>query len=224
MATGAATAPVAGQDRPFSLALSGSFTTASKVFTRPADPDEFLRSQFFPLDGIFSAGIDLRRALPPGNLQLGLGVEYLTRSTTTSVPYGSVSLPVTDGFAAIPVELTGYFYIPIGTDVLRVFMGGGTGLYFGRRRYEYGGTPAETTERRTGFGIHVLTGAEWFIGGAFSLRSEVKFRDVQFETVNQFLRPSTFYQGTTIPLPSAPIPSRINIDGIVLSFGIACHF
>ena len=224
MALGAASAPSAAEDQPFSLSLFGSYTTTSKVFFRPKDPDEFLRSQFFSLDGIFSAGLDLRSTFPPGNLQIGLSAEILSRSNTSHVPFASLSVPVVDGVTAIPVEATGYFFIPVGTEAFRVYMGGGTGIYFGSRRYEYGGTRAEAVERSAGFGIHIVSGVEWFVTPLISMRTGIKFRDVQFETVNRFLRPATIYQGTIIPLPADPIASRINIDGMHLSVGLAYHW
>ncbi len=224
MAIGALSAPIAAQERPTSLSLFGSYTTSSKVFYRTADPDEFLRSQFFPLDDILSAGIDVRRTLPSGNLQLGLSVEIISRSTSSSVPYGSLSVPVLDGVTAVPVEATGYFFIPVGTDEIRIFMGGGVGAYFGQRRYEYGGTSAETTDRSLGFGIHVLSGMEWYTSPAISLRGELKFRDVQFETVNRFQQTSTTVKGTIIPLPAETMHSRVNIDGMHLAVGLAWHF
>ena len=224
MALGAFTAPSAAQERPTSLSLFGSYTTSSKVFYRTADPDEFLRSQFFPLEDILSAGIDLRRTLPPGNLQLGLSAELISRSTESAVPYGTLSVPVTDGLTAVPVEGTGYFFIPVGNEEIRVFMGGGVGLYFGERRYTYAGTSAEVADRTTGFGIHVLSGMEWYCSPVLSVRGQLKFRDVQFETVNRFARSSATYQGTAVPLPAEPLRSRVNIDGMHLAVGLAVHF
>jgi hypothetical protein len=206
-----------------SLALTGSYTTSSKTFYRPNDADELLRSQFFPLDHIAGIGVDLRRTLPGGSIQIGLAAEVIARRSTTEVPYGSLAVPVEDGFTALPVELTGYFFIPIGTAELRVYMGGGGGLYFGQRHYAYGGIPAETTERSPGAGIHVLAGTDWRLSERLSLRGEIKFRDVQFETVNRFRRATAIYGGTVLALPVEPLDSRINIDGMHLSAGLALH-
>jgi hypothetical protein len=224
MVFGALTAPGTAQDRPYSVSLTGSYTTSSKIFYRPADPDEFLRGQFFPLDNIAGIGIDLRRTFPPGTIQIGLSAEILQRRTTSEIPVGGVQVPAEDGFIAIPVELTGYFFIPVGTEEFRVFMGGGAGLYLGQRRYALGGIPAETTERGAGGGIHVTSGVEWRCSGALSVRGEIKFRDVQFETTNRFQPSTVVYSGTTVTLPGEPFASRINIDGMRLSAGIAVHF
>src|SRR5512140_3064495 len=79
---GGSTGKLSAQDRPYSLALSGAFTTSSKLFHHPNDPDELLRSEFLPLDDIFSGGIDVRRSFDDIRLQFGLSAEYLTKSET----------------------------------------------------------------------------------------------------------------------------------------------
>src|SRR5512147_1984988 len=127
MVLGAATATSTAQDRLLSVSFTGSYTTSSKIFYRPDDADEFRRSQYFPLDDIGGIGIDIRRTFPPGTIQAGLSAEFLARSTSTEIPYGSAAVPAEDGFLAVPVELTGYFFIPVGTEEFRVYMGGGAG-------------------------------------------------------------------------------------------------
>ena len=211
------------QERQYSIMLFGGLTTSSKLFHHPNDPDELLRSQFFPFENIFSAGIDARRNFEDLGVQIGLNVEYISKNTTSSIPAPAGTVQVTDGLIAFPVELTGYFYIPVGSDRFHVYMGGGTGAYIGSRTYEYAGAVAQTVERTAGFGIHILSGVEYDLTPEVSLRSEIKFRDVQFETVNRFTQFAAFDQGSTLTLDQDPLPSRINIDGMHLSLGIAFH-
>ncbi len=213
------------QDRPYSVSLFGTFTSSSKLFHHPDDPDQIIRSQFLPLDDIFSAGIDIRRSIENLRIRIGLSAEYISTSDLISVPLSpSGSIPVEDGFTAVPVELSGYFMIPFGDESIQFYMGGGGGLYFGARKYRFGDAEAATVARSTGAGIHVLSGVEYAIKPSLSLRSEIKFRDVQFETTNRFERSSTTYLGRTILLDQSPLPSRVNIDGLTVHLGIVFHF
>lgn len=213
------------QDRPYSAAVFGTFISSSKLFHHPDDPDEIIRSQFLPLDDIFSLGIDLRRNVENIRVQVGISAEYISTTELVSVPLSpSGSVPVQDGFTAIPLELSGYFRIPFGEDKIAFYMGGGGGIYFGSRKYTFGGVEAVPVRRNTGYGIHVLSGLEYSLKAAVSLRTEIKFRDVQFETTNRFTSLSTTYLGRTIVLDQTPLNSRINIDGMTLTLGVVFHF
>jgi opacity protein-like surface antigen len=133
-------------------------------------------------------------------------------------------IPVRDGYYTIPIECSGYFPIPIGTPELQVYMGAGLGMYFGSRFYEYGGASTEIVQRKIGYGIHILSGVEIAVSPALSLRTEIKFRDIQFETVNRFTSFSSLFNGNPIPLDQDALSSRISIDGMTLNLGIAYHF
>jgi hypothetical protein len=213
------------QERLYEVALFGSLTTSSKLFYAPNSPDEISRGQFFPIDNIVSAGIDLRRRIEPLQLQIGVSIEYLSKTDVFQVPVSaSRSIPVRDGFTAIPIELSGYFFIPIGTERLRVYMGGGGGAYIGWREYEFPGAEAPIVGRKVGYGIQVQSGVTYRLLEFASLRSEVKFRDVQFESTNKFQQASTEYRGRTIELDQSPIVSRTNIDGMTVTLGLVVHF
>lgn len=212
------------QERLTSITAFGSFTTSSKLFLHPNDPDEIIRSQYLPLNNIFSAGIDIRREIKAIGAQAGISIEYIRKNDVFNVPVSSTQIPVNDGYTVVPIELTGYFIIPIGNEHIHVYLGGGAGIYAGTRIHEYPGASAATIERSIGYGIHVLTGTEYFLGPEFSLRGEIKFRDVQFNAVNRFSQSSIIYNGTIYPLDNDKLPSRLNIDGMTGTIGIAFHF
>jgi hypothetical protein len=216
---------VRAQDRPNSFSLFGTFTTSSKLFHHPNDPDEQLRSEFLPFDDLFSAGVDFRRSFSDLRLQIGLSIEYLTTTNVFDLPAGTATLRVTDGFTVYPVELTGYFHIPVGSEKIKLFMGGGGGMYVGERVFEYNGVYARPTEHPLGFGIHIVSGMEYFLNPLVSVRGDIKFRDVQFQTTNRFspgavvADPSFAYVGGT-----SPFSSRISVDGMAMHVGVAYHF
>jgi len=210
----------------YSLSLVGSVTTSSKLFRNARASDELLRGAFIPLNGVYSLGLDLRRVIEQDRVQLGLSIEYLSASQEFSLsdPLTSEQVPARDGYSVVPIELTGYLQIPIGTDGLRVYMGAGGGLYLGGRQYEEGGASAVIVERNLGYGIHILSGIEVALSPALSLRSEVKFRDIQFNTVNRFTSSTTIVNGRFVPLDEKPLFSRTDIDGMTVSLAVAHYF
>ncbi len=226
------------QERLTSIALTGNLTTSSKLFYDPDSPDEVARAAFFPFSGVWGGGIDLRRAIPALRLTFGLSIEYIAAANQFTVPVNSeplplpsppgttvtVDAPVQDGYYVFPVELSAYFTVPISTERFQLYIGGGGGGYFGDRRYKFGTEQSVTTDRSAGYGIQVTTGSEYFPVPEFSVRMEVKFRDVQFRSTHHFLAATTIVDGTTVPLPAAPFPSRVNIDGMNLALHFAYNF
>ncbi|MDI6767198.1 MAG: hypothetical protein QME52_10285 [Bacteroidota bacterium] len=208
-----------------SISFYGSYTTSSKLFHHPDDVDESVRNQFFPLDNIISAGIDFRYSFIEDYLQVGLGIEYISRIKKFTIPFGtSKKIPVTDGFVVYPLEFTGYSSIPTGSDNWEFYLGGGGGMYIGTRAYEIANEKSITINKKLGWGIHILTGVQYRVFQNISLRSELKFRDVQFETTTKFATAETQFDGETIPLEAEPSTARFNIDGMTLNIGIALQF
>jgi hypothetical protein len=223
------------QDFLYSVSVLGSLNTTSELFHHPDDPDPLLRSEYYPLNTVLGGGLEVRRSFTDLRLALGASVELLTKSETstlslTSLPTAqesqgvTVAVPVEDGYTVLPVELTVYVAIPVGNEALHFYIGAGGGAYIGRRRYTFAGLDASVTDHSAGYGIHVLAGSEYFLSPLFSLRSDVKFRDVHFETVNQFDRPVVSVEGHSVLVPKGDQASRVNIDGLSIALHIAYHF
>ena len=134
------------------------------------------------------------------------------------------TIPIEDGYTAVPVELTGYFIIPLSGEYFGVFMGGGAGMYFGSRRYVLAGVEAASVQNTPGFAIHVLGGISYRFLNSFRGIFEMKFRDLQFQSVNQFPTRVIRYQDTVINVSTAPFNSRVETDGIIFQIGIALRF
>jgi len=205
------------QDKPYSLSISGSYSTSSELFYNIDDPNQ--ADQFLAIDDIFGFGVDVRRRIGGDEVQVGLSIEYLSKLEPYVQPAMTDSIGFADGFTAIPIELTGYFVIPFSSDRVQLYMGGGAGLYLGSRQYHYGNEREQTLERKPGFGIHILSGIQYSLNPSFALRSEVKFRNVQFETTDMIPTPSagylTFLQQTS---------SRVMIDGMTFTLGVVFLF
>lgn len=201
------TSPLLSQQRLYSLAVKGNFTFSSRLFTNIDAPDQFTRSQYTSINNIFGFGIDFRRGIDDTRLEVGISAEYLTAREK----FISQSAVFEDGFWAIPVELTGYFVIPFSSESARLYIGGGAGFYWGERQLTVDDVKRTVLDSEPGIGIHVLTGFQYSLNEWFALRSELKFRDIQFET-------------TVVSSTNVPTRARINVDGMVVDAGLLLRF
>jgi hypothetical protein len=167
------------------------------------------------------AGVEVRYTMRERHVAIGISVDGVSTSSTGTLNVGSLlSFPVEDGIRAVPVELTGYFIIPLSGDQFTVYMGGGAGAYVGRRTYRVGTAESVSASMKPGFGIHVLTGLSYRIFGHLEVSFDLKFRDLQFEAENAFATPTTIIDGYVYRLPAGPIRSRAQTDGIIIQLGV----
>ncbi len=212
----------------FSFALKGTYTSSSKLFPTPDAVQESARNHSLEFNDAFGLGFEIRHQLGGENIEVGIGVEFLSTSktglATISGGPSRVQLPVMDGFRFIPVELSGYFIIPLNSESVKFFMGGGVGFYYGDRVYRVVNRTAQRVENQVAFGIHVLTGLDYFVTRGFSVRGELKFRDPQFDMTSKFTDSDVEYAGRTYRLSQQPFTSKVNLDGLVINVGIALNF
>jgi hypothetical protein len=212
------------QERNFSVGMRGNITTSSRIFTNPNSPDLFQRNEYFAVEDFYGYGFEVRYRLPESNIALSLSADII-EATTDRPPVQistSRSIPMSDGYRVVPVELTGYFIIPVSTQSFGVYMGGGVGMYFGSRLLTIGATEIPTVESGRGAGIHVLGGVSYQFTPWFSFHGEMKFRDVQFSTVNQSSSATIRYNGTTINV--GRYESEVHTEGIVFQLSTMFHF
>lgn len=213
-------------DKNFSIALKGSLTTGSQLFPNPNSTSAVQRAEFFSLKSIWGYGVEVRYRFPETDLAVGISADYL-RITEPQNPISGpngMRAPVQDGYRVIPLEVTGYFIIPISGETFGVYMGGGAGTYFGRRIYRIGNTEARTVDAGNGFGIHVLSGISWRLADFISLNAEMKFRDLQFNSTNQFSSSPILYGSLPVQVSTQPFESRVHTDGMIFQFGAVIDF
>ncbi|MGA9116521.1 MAG: hypothetical protein WB626_07085 [Bacteroidota bacterium] len=211
-------------EETFSVVLKGTLTTGSRLFPHPASADPAERAAYLPIENSPGAGVEVRYRIPGTDILVGLSGEYLRARREGVLPgLFSVPVPVEDGYRAWPVELTGYFRIPVAGPEVRITMGGGGGVYFGERVYRVAGTAALPVDRTPGFGIHVLGGAGYRLADWCTVEAEMKFRDVQFESVNAFREPEIFYGTMVVNVGGAPERARIETDGVVFQIAVRIH-
>lgn len=217
------------QERNLTILVKGNLTTRTSLFQNPNSPDPFTRAQALDLTDFFGSGVELKYLIPRSSLGFSISADYLRFKETTriSVSHGP-TVPVDDGYVAVPVDVTGFFVIPASGQTVKVFIGGGIGVYFGRRQYAIAGVEAASTDTRPGFGIHVLAGVSYQLSDWFSLVGEMKFRDLQFHSTNSFQVSRIPYGGSFIPVGQAPfespVESSVQTDGIVFQLGVGVSF
>ena len=221
----ASASPSPGQERTFTVVARGSLNTQGRLFPNPHATDPVTRSQSFSFSDFYGVGAELQYRFPGSNISLGLSSELVRNSGGRNiVTSGQRVIPVEDYYRVIPVELTGYFRIPVTSGAFSVIMGGGIGVYFGERYYAMAGVEAPTMETRAGYGIHVLGGVGYSFTEWFSVSADIKFRDAQFQATNGFQVASTRYNGILVNLPSKPLESSIHTDGMVIQVGLGVSF
>lgn len=212
------------QEKPYLLSCTGTFTLSSRLFVQPDAREMLLRSQHLALNNIFGFGLDLRRWLDEGSLQIGVSAEYISRIHSFSVIVNGRSVPVSDGYAAVPVEASGYFTIPFSSESVQMHAGGGVGLYFGSRKYYKDGIAAESIDGKPGFGIHVVSGVDVSLWRGVWARGEMKFRSVQYTVTNSFPANSGARSNSITEAERRPFSSRVDIDGMNVVLGLAVGF
>jgi hypothetical protein len=212
------------QERILSLTLRGSYTTTSKVFYTPDSPSSDLRGQYFGIDNIYCPGFELRLNVPGQWIALTLETDYLSKSDEEIQLVGIQSppraLPVREGFRVIPIELGASAYIPLGSDRVRLTMGGGLGAYFGKRYLTIAGVDAVQQNNPVTYGIHVETSFDYEIMPRVFVRADMRFRDPEFTTESRFLQAATQYGGVLILLPQDPFRARIDVNGLNFGLGL----
>jgi opacity protein-like surface antigen len=203
-------------DGPFQVLLKGTLTTGTLVFPYPESADAIKRSESIDIGNSLGYGVEVRYFIPGSNVGVGLGIEHERATTATSFPISrGRSIPAIDGYSATPIELSGFFIIPFSGPVFSVHMGGGVGVYMGKRIFSIAGVEAASTDNGNDFGIHVLAGFEFQLGEFIAVGGEMKFRDLHFTTSNAFPVSQIRWGNEVVSVSTAPFPSRISTDGVV---------
>ncbi|MGE5401223.1 MAG: hypothetical protein ACM3S2_12530 [Ignavibacteriales bacterium] len=220
----------AGQymDRNFSLSLNYNYTTTAKLFLNPKASEEILRNSSVPLEGIYSPSLDLRYRLTD-DILLGFNIEYIKKTAvgpnlTVLAGDGTQTIDVEDGFKLIPFELSGYYLVPFSTESFKFLMGGGVAYYYGEHLRKFGDEEVSNVSREFAYGIQLSISSDYMINRYLSVRGEMKFRDPDFEVTSKYSKKRVNYNGDTIVLAQDTFQSRINMDGVTFTLGLALHF
>lgn len=211
----------------FIISVNANYTTSSKLYLYPNADDIIVRSNYIAADKIFSPSIDLRYHLTE-NILIGLSSEKIEetrtgRNITVLTPRGTKTLAVEDGYRLIPFELSLHYELPFSTERFRVYMGGGAAYYYGSRIRKFGDASVSTAERKFAYGIQAIISSDFMITKYLSVRTEMKFRDPEFELRNRYDSSTINYEGEEVLISQPEFDSKINVDGVTFTLGLALH-
>lgn len=210
--------------RPISLSVNAVYTTTAKMYLNPNSSDIVLRNNYFLLEDIISPAVDIRYRLTEP-LIIGLNVEYMNKTDFGSrlrVDIGVVEIE--EGFNLIPIELSLYYILPFSTEKFKFLMGGGGGYYIGEHIRKFGDAEIESIEKQKAYGIHVSISMEYLLKENIGIRTEMKFRDPQFNLTNKYSGREVNYKGETVNLLQDQFDSKVNVDGVTFVLGLTFNF
>jgi opacity protein-like surface antigen len=198
------------QQHLFSASLKSFLTSEANLYEYSSNVHSYTSFVGF--------GADVRKKIDEENIVVGFSAEYLAHKEQ----YTLANADTKDNFVLLPIELTGYFIVPFSSTSVSFYIGGGVGGYIGKRTIEIGTVQANMNENSGGFGIHVLSGIEYALSEIFSIRSEIKFRDVQLNSTYQFSQQPTDKDGYPAVniLPHTIYSSQVNVDGTTIELAL----
>lgn len=205
-----------------SITIKGTFTTSTRFLY---DIDREIYSGERVLESNYGYGADVRWNMLWDRFYFGFGVEKIRSSEIASVVYTNLNylrVPNEEGFVMTAYELSGYYIVPISSENIKFYIGGGFGLYDGERIRTFANVSAATIKSESNIGIHVMTGIDYKVNSRFAIRGELKFRDPHFDITDKFDQAYAEYLGERVPIPprdQKERTTRINLFGVNYMLG-----
>lgn len=167
-------------------------------------------------------GADVRWRIIWDRFYLGFSVEKVSALDDVSVYYNDSDIPIpfNEGFQLTAMELSGYYVVPISSEQIKFYLGGGFGTYDGDRNFSIAGIKAATVSTISYLGIHVMTGIDYQLLPRLGMRFEIKFRDPHFDVTTKFDQIETVYRGRIVQLPQGEYVTKINLFGVNYAGGL----
>ena len=211
-----------------SLSITGNYISSASIQLYPNSKNIVERNTFEDLKGGYGYGFSLRKKFFRDDLYIGITTEYieiedseLTQLIQSDTNY--LKVRATERVWMIPIEMSLIFNVPSITDELRVYLGGGIGVYFGNRVRKILDMETETKSKDALLNIHVLSGLEYFFEDNLAAMFEVRFRQAQYRVESSYPTCEAVIDGRNYTFEQN-LNSKIFIDGLKLSFGIAYYF
>src|SRR5260221_12571994 len=181
-------------NKKFSVSVYGSFISSSQLQNNPKSSDPIEKNAMTSLKGGIGYGAELNFKPVIGNLDLTffISTEYFSAQKNDLYfrfeKYTlSAIVNVAESFHMVPLELGVKWDLPVSSNRLKVYIGGGGGLYFGdRTRTVNYNAVSYTTYKKPNFSLNILSGVDYFIEKNISANFEVKFREASFDVESRF--------------------------------------
>lgn len=217
--------------KKFSLSIFGEYVSSAQLEDNITSPDPILRNASTDVKGGYGYGAELN--FTPSFLDHGLtfflSSEYLKIDQNDLIlrffqDTNSAAVRFEEKLTLIPVELGIKWNLPVGTDNLKIYIGGGGGLYFGDRQRVIGGVfGTQTVSKSPGFSLNILSGILLYLEKNLAANFEIKFRQASYDIQNKFSINSINIRGIDFALAN-PLFSRVIIDGVRVSLGLKYNF
>ena len=211
---------LAANERDLSFSLKGSFTTGTRFLYNIDRPDSYGEQRM--LSSNVGYGMDVRWNMVWDRFFLGFSVEKIGAHEMVPVYYmqSDIPIPFDEGYELTAMELSGYYVVPISSESIKFYLGGGFGTYDGDRNFSIAKIKSATVSTVTYIGIHVMTGIDYQLFSRIGVRFEIKFRDPHFDVTTKFDQRSAEYQGKLIQLPQGEYVTKINLFGVNYAGGL----
>ena len=210
----------------FSFKLSGTYISSSELQNNINSTNPIEKDASVDLDGGFGYGFELTFDPRWGNSEITLYISseyYKHKQSSLFYRYFEdttlFSVKFEEEFYFIPVEAGIKWNLPVSGENLKIYIGGGGGVYFGDRKRSLRGYESTTNNVKQGYSLNVLSGIEYYIASNLSAAFEFKFREPYFEVESKFPDSRNLFFG----MPN-PLTSRIVVNGTTLSLGLKYNF
>lgn len=208
--------------KKFSIYLSGTYVSSAEVQNELNSSDPIERNALTDLKGGFGFGAQVDYKPNFFNLDIiyYISTDYL-KLDQSNINYqyfdgiNIVRYQARDKFTLIPAEFGIKWLLPVGTDNFKIYIGGGTGFYFGTHTRYVNDLTSSTTGMKPGFSMNVLAGMDYYLSPNLAANLELKFRDAAFD-INGKYNSTTSLQN--------PFSLRLLVDGVRVSTGIKYNF
>lgn len=217
-------------DKKFSISLIGTYVSSSELLENPTSPNPFEREAATELKSGYGYGAEMNYAplLFESNVLLYLSAEYLKVNTDglilrLSNGVNSNAIRFSEKFTLIPIEFGIKWLLPVSTDLFKLYIGGGGGIYLGDRIRTIQNLVSSNIKKKPGFSLNVLTGLEYYIARNLSANLELKFREASFDNESKYNTNTITVGGTQYSITN-PFTTRFIIDGVRISAGLKYQF
>ena len=212
----------------FSITPQITYVSSATIQLDPFSTDLIEKSLTEELSGGYGYGLTIRKKLFREDITFGISAEYISIKDNELVQSFSndsftVRVRVTEELTVIPVEFNGYFNLPEFSENLKIYLGGGVGVYFGDRKRSVLNISSSTISKNIGFSLVVLSGMEYKLSDEISGVFEIKFREAEYKVKSEYPVASININNVNYPLEKE-LYSKIFVDGLKLSIGISYNF
>jgi len=212
----------------FTVTPSFNFVSSAAIQIYPYSESIFERNLLEELSGGFGYGISIKKKLFREELSFELSTEYVSITDdelvqTLQLDSFRAKVRVTEQLWMVPLEFSGIFNIPNFDENLKIFLGGGVGIYFGDRVQSISNFKTKTLSTSPEASFLILTGLEYYFSNRLSSVFEMRFRQGAYNVDSEYPVSSITVNGINYPIEKN-LNSTIFVDGIRVSLGIGYHF